>query len=69
MTLQPLLDRDRYTDDEWALSSAGRCDEVTEYGMYPGRVVHCGKPSSPKSFYRFCEEHDDEARHSPGYGK
>ncbi len=69
--LQPLLARNRYTDEEWALASSGLCDWVTEYGMYPGRVVHCGKPSSPRSFYRWCDEHDAEARHdNPGaYGQ
>lgn len=59
--LQPLLDRSRYTDEEWALSSAGRCDWVIESGMTP-RVVHCEEPSEPTSFYRWCAGHDDEAR-------
>ena len=45
--LMPLLARDRYTDVEWEISSAGLCDEVVEYGMYPGRIVHCKQPSSP----------------------
>lgn len=67
--LQPLLARDRYTDAEWELSSAGLCDEVTEFGVYPGRVEHCGYPASPDSFYRLCAEHDEEARYNPTYGK
>jgi hypothetical protein len=67
--LQPLLDRDRYTDEEWALSSAGLCDEVIEYGMHPGRIVHCGERSSPVSVYRLCASHDEDARQSPGYGR
>ncbi len=68
--LQPLLARDRYSDDEWALASAGRCDWETELGMHP-RILRCGKPSSPRSFYRWCDEHDQEARHdNPGaYGQ
>lgn len=59
--LRPLLDRDRYTDDEWALASAGRCDWITESGAWV-RIARCGKPSDPGSFYRFCPEHDCDAR-------
>jgi hypothetical protein len=58
----PLLSRDRYSDDEWEYASSGRCDTVTEYGMHPGRIVRCGKPSSPDSYYRWCEDCDAEAR-------
>lgn len=66
--LQPLLDRNRYTDEEWALSSSGRCDQVVEYGNGRG-IVHCGEPSDPTSFYRYCADHDEEARESPRYGR
>jgi hypothetical protein len=71
MDLYPLLDRDRYNDDEWALASAGLCDWVIEYGMYPGRVVHCGQPADPGSFYRWCTDHDEQALdENPGaYGQ
>ena len=58
--LQPLLSRDRYTDEEWAPSSASRCDWIT--ATYP-RPVWCGKPSDPNSFYRWCSEHDQESRY------
>lgn len=66
--LQPLLARNRYTDEEWDMASNGLCDWVVESGMYP-RVVWCRRPSSPESFYRFCDGHDEEARESHGYGK
>ncbi len=68
--LQPLLDRGRYTDEEWELSSAGLCDTVIEYGNGRG-VVHCGQPASPLSFYRWCTEHDQDARdeNPAAYGK
>ncbi len=55
--LQPLLAR------------AGLCSEVVEYGMRMGRVGRCGKPASPQSFYRLCEEDDAEARDDPTYGR
>lgn len=58
-TLQPLLARDRYSDEEWAYASAGRCD--VETANYPG-LERCGAPSSPTSFYRFCADHDRRAR-------
>lgn len=57
--LQPLLARNRYTDEEWALSSTGRCDWLT--ATYP-RMEWCGQPSDPNSFYRWCTEHDRDAR-------
>lgn len=57
--LMPLLARSRYTDEEWALSRAGRCDWPTAY--YPKPQL-CGRPSAPKSFYRWCAEHDEVAR-------
>lgn len=67
--LQPLLSRDRYTDEEWQYASAGICDWITESGMGP-YIKRCGAPSSPNSFYRWCAEHDDEARDDPyHYGK
>jgi hypothetical protein len=66
MDLQPLLDRNRYTDEEWAYASAGRCD--WEVANYP-RPERCGQPSSPNSFYRYCDDHDRQARDcSPNYG-
>ncbi len=61
-TLQPLLSRNRYTDEEWQYASSGRCDRETEYGMWPGTIKRCGKPSSPDSFYRWCDNHDRQAR-------
>ncbi len=67
--LMPLLARNRYSDEEWELSSSGRCDEVVESGMYMGRIVHCGKPSDPGSFYRLCTEHDEVAQDDPTYGR
>lgn len=67
--LQPLLARSRYTDEEWALASEGKCSWETEFGMFPGRVVHCEQPAHPGSFYRMCAEHDEEARYSPTYGR
>ena len=62
----PLLSRDRYSDEEWAYASSGRCGWYT--ANYPGDAW-CGASSSQKSFYRFCEEHDDDAREHPTYGK
>lgn len=59
MSLQPLLDRDRYTDEEWALASTGRCSYNT--ASYPA-LTWCGRPSSAASFYRWCDEHDREER-------
>lgn len=57
--LYPLLDRGRYTDEEWALASAGLCGWLT--ANYPG-LEWCGEPSDPGSFYRYCAEHDADAR-------
>jgi hypothetical protein len=57
--LQPLLDRGRYTDEEWALSSAGLCGYLT--ATYP-RLEWCEQPSDPASHYRYCTEHDQDAR-------
>jgi hypothetical protein len=66
MNLQPLLDRSRYTDEEWEYASSGRCD--WEVATYP-RLERCGKPSDPDSFYRYCTAHDRMARDcSPNYG-
>jgi hypothetical protein len=58
-TLQPLLDRDQYSQAEWDLVSDGRCPWFT--GMpdgpdYPGG--YCGTPSDPGSRDRFCAIHD-----------
>ena len=65
--LQPLLDRDRYSDEEWEYAASGRCDWET--GNYP-TLTRCGGPSDPGSFYRFCKSHDREARDtSPNYGR
>jgi hypothetical protein len=58
--LQPMLARSRYSDEEWEFASSGRCDREVELGMHP-RVVRCGEPSSPASFYRWCARHDREA--------
>ncbi len=66
--LRPLLARNRYTDEEWAYASSGHCDWEAELGMHP-RIVRCGKPSSPDSFYRYCTDHDEQARESPRYGR
>lgn len=63
--LQPLLSRDRYTDGEWEFASSGRCG--MDVANYPS-LEHCREPSAPKSFYRFCTEHDDDARWCPTYG-
>jgi hypothetical protein len=59
MNLRPLLDRNRYTDEEWAYASTGRCD----WGVatYP-TLARCGQPSDPDSFYRWCTGHDRQAR-------
>lgn len=66
MTLQPLLDRSRYSDEEWAYAKAGKCGWYV--ANYP-RDEWCEKPSSPKSFYRYCEDHDRCARdESANYG-
>lgn len=66
MTLQPLLDRDRYSDEEWAYASSRRCDWLV--ADYPG-LTRCGEPSSPNSFYRYCEHRDRRARdESNNYG-
>lgn len=64
--LQPLLARDRYSDEEWELVSSGRCG--MDVANYP-QLEHCGRPSDPDSFYRFCTEHDEDARAYPTYGK
>lgn len=64
--LQPLLDRNRYTDEEWKYASSGRCGWVV--ATYPS-LQHCNQPSDPDSFYRYCTEHDREARDdTPNYG-
>lgn len=65
--LQPLLSRDRYTDEEWEYASSGRCAQEIEIDWHG--ITRCGKPSSPESFYRFCEQHDEDAREYPTYGK
>jgi hypothetical protein len=59
MRLQPLLARNRYTDEEWEYASAGRCDWVV--ATYP-RLERCGEPSDPDSFYRWCTDHHRQAR-------
>jgi hypothetical protein len=59
MDLQPLLARDRYTDEEWGYASSGRCDWIV--ATYPS-LKRCGEPSSPESLYRWCAVHDQEAR-------
>lgn len=64
--LQPLLARDRYTDEEWEYASSGRCG--MDVANYP-RLEHCGQPSDPRSFYRMCTEHDEDARYDPTYGQ
>jgi hypothetical protein len=68
--LQPLLDRDRYSDEEWKLAVSGRCGATVEYGNGRG-VILCGEPSDPVSFYRWCTGHDTDAREQdPGkYGR
>jgi hypothetical protein len=66
LQLQPLLDRDRYSDAEWLLSSNGRCGSLV--ADYP-RLTWCLEPSDPGSFYRYCTEHDRHARdESTNYG-
>lgn len=65
-SLQPLLARDRYSDEEWKYATSGRCGWYT--ANYPADEW-CEQPSSPRSFYRFCEEHDADAREHPTYGK
>ncbi len=57
--LQPMLDRSRYSDEEWEYASSGRCDWET--ANYPS-LQRCGKPSSPESKYRWCAGHDRAAR-------
>lgn len=64
--LYPLLARNRYTDVEWEYASSGRCG--MDVANYPS-LEHCGRPSDPGSFYRFCSEHDRDAREYPFYGK
>lgn len=64
--LQPLLDRSRYSEEEWEYASAGICDWET--ANYPG-LERCGEPSDPASFYRYCREHDQDARERPTYGR
>jgi hypothetical protein len=45
--LQPLLDRSRYTDEEWEYASSGRCDWET--ATYP-RLERCGsRPNRGRS--------------------
>jgi len=67
--LQPLLSRDRYTDEEWGLTSAGRCSWNTAFGT--PSLTYCRKPSDPRSAYRFCTDHDFDIREDYGadYGK
>lgn len=67
MSLQPLLARNRYSDEEWEYASAGRCDWVTAADYH--RHERCGEPSDPDSFYRYCAEHDEDARDDPTYGR
>lgn len=64
--LQPLLSRIRYDDEEWELASAGRCARLIPWP--PGIGTWCGEPSDPDSFYRWCAEHDQEAREVNPYG-
>lgn len=66
--LRPMLDRGRYSDEEWEFASAGICDWET--ANYPS-LQRCGQPSDPGSFYRYCAKHDEDARdHSPDtYGR
>lgn len=65
--LQPLLSRDRYTDEEWEYATSGRC------GWADAQFQHlqcCGDPSNPNSTYRYCTFHDDVAReYGAAYGK
>ncbi|MET0415014.1 MAG: hypothetical protein ABW022_03205 [Actinoplanes sp.] len=64
-TLQPLLARDRYSDEEWEYASAGRCIWVWPV---PSQN-YCLGPSDPQSHYRFCTPHDVEVREDPLYGR
>lgn len=64
--LQPLLARGRYSDEEWEYASAGRCGWYT--ANYPGDAW-CGGPSDPKSIYRYCASHDEDAREYDTYGR
>jgi hypothetical protein len=64
--LQPMLDRSRYTDEEWEYASEGRCDWADAQFQY---LERCGDPSDPDSFYRYCTFHDGVARECPGYGR
>lgn len=59
--LQPLLPPDRYSSKGWAFAVAGTCNWCVEPPNTYGGVL-CGKPSSPTSFYRYCADHDREAR-------
>ncbi len=69
-TLQPLYERDRYTDEEWELAVAGRCSWNENV---PGRreLHYCGWLADPDSAYRFCGTHDWAIREDYGadYGR
>jgi hypothetical protein len=66
--LQPLLARNRYSDEEWAYAIAGLCDWET--ANYP-RLARCGRASNQNSLYRWRTEHDERARRDnpDGYGR
>lgn len=66
--LQPLLSRDRYSDEEWECATSGRCGACVEFGNSRG-VILCEEPSDPNSYYRYCTGHDEDAREHPTYGK
>lgn len=54
-----LIDRLRFTDEEWERAGQGLCTEVIEYGMSPFPKF-CPKPLDPDSCYAACTQHDRE---------
>jgi hypothetical protein len=57
-----LAERDRFSDEEWALVEQGLCSVVTEIGMVPGRIVWCRQPIDPNDWYRACPGHSERMR-------
>ena len=57
-----LAERDRFSDDEWALVEQGLCPYVAEHGNVLGRIVYCRQPANRNDWYRSCDEHGAEMR-------
>jgi len=52
--------RNRFTDKEWKIASAGKCCWQTGYGL--PWITYCRKPSMPGQPFGYCRQHDRELR-------